>query len=192
MSKNDRTRSKSQDPVTEIRLGLDDLFQALGTALGDISNRLEAQETGEVHRSFEIDTGKGPIRAEAGVRVRFAGAEAVGPSAPQAQPNDVDRTRPEMRRRRSAPEARRPERPVAFEIVEDAENWRLTADMPGVGREDILLTSDEGTLVIETQCQRHYRGRASLPADITVDDLEVKLRNGILELTARRNGAPQR
>lgn len=58
----------------DIRLG--DLFGDLGAALTEMIERLDAGADGEVRRVHEFDTARGPIRAQAGIRIRMGGIEA--------------------------------------------------------------------------------------------------------------------
>ena len=86
------------------------------------------------------------------------------------------------------PGAAPPARPLDIEILQDAETWRLTADIPGVAEDEIRLTREGGALVIETTGARRYKGRADLPDGVALDDIGLSLRNGILELSCPSGG----
>ncbi|MXQ07941.1 Hsp20 family protein [Alphaproteobacteria bacterium GH1-50] len=180
-------RRTDADPVSDIRAGFDGILSALGEALSDISSRIENGNTGEVHRSFDMDTAKGPLRAEAGVRVRFAGQE-IGSTAPRRRAPTTPVNAPRPATRDDTPLSEAPVRKMDHDIVEDDETWRLTADIPGVGREDLVLDLVENTLIITTTGTRRFRGEASLPPGIALDDITVSLRNGILELSCPHGG----
>jgi len=82
----DDKRRKAEDTIAELDLRLDGLLGKLGASLGEMVERLERGEDGEVRRSHEIRTPKGPLRAETGVRVRVGGAQfaAGGPDSPES------------------------------------------------------------------------------------------------------------
>jgi HSP20 family molecular chaperone IbpA len=79
-----------------------------------------------------------------------------------------------------------------FEVFEDSGIWRLTADIPGVEEHEVCLARGDGDLVIETKGVRRFRCVSPLPEGIGPDDLEMSLRNGILELTAAVAGSADR
>lgn len=183
MSPNDKRGKPGSDPLGDLRLGFNGLLGALGEALSEISERLEDGEAGEVRRSFEVDTGRGPLRAEAGVRVRFADPGRTAPLGAERVMTRPVKDAAAPARTPAGAAAERPPRPIDFEIVEDAGTWRLTADIPGVEEGELSLGLADGELAIETTGARRYSGRAALPAGATPKDIGVSLRNGILELS---------
>lgn len=187
MSRDRKDRQQGDAPFVEIRQGIDGLIGTLGEVFSEISDRLETGEAREVRKTFEWDTGKGPVRAEAGVRMRFAdaGQGAASTSRPMTQPANPDRRTPNKPFK--APEPR----PIDFEIVETDGTWRLTADIPGVDDTELFLCEDGGELVIETTGDRKYRVVCPLPDGQTVEGLNVSLRNGILEISSHTDG-PER
>lgn len=171
------------DPFTEIRGGVDGLLSALGSVVSEISDRLESGEEREVHRSFEVDTGKGPVRAEASFRMRFAESANEGrqrKTRSVTEPVDVP-SATATKRSGNSPKGR----PLDFEVVEDGGTWTLSADIPGVERSDLRLSEADGNLVIETIGNRRYRAVCPLPKGVGVATLHVILRNGILELSSK-------
>lgn len=186
MTHDDKPRKPGGDPLGEFAAGFGGLMNALGAAISEISERLDVGETGEVRRSFEVDTGKGPVRAEAGVRIRFADAAGRGEERsgrPFARP--VNAPAPAAKQAPAGAGQGRAVRPLDFDILEDAETWRLTADIPGVEADEITLDVVDGRLVIETTGPRRYRGSADLPAGVLREDIGLTLRNGILELSCK-------
>lgn len=171
-------RKGPKDRMDEIQLGLGGVFDALGEAFSEVTRRLEEGQAGEVRRSYEVDTGKGPLRAEAGIRVRFAGAD-VTPTSPSTSP--VNTPKPA-----APPEARS----IDADILEDADGgWRLTADLPGVALDDLLLSQDGTQLKIETKGARHYRTEFDFPPGRRIEELNVHLNNGILDLSLPQSKA---
>ena len=77
-----------------------------------------------------------------------------------------------------------------FEILEDAGAWRLTADIPGVEESELSLGIADGELVIESTGARRFRGATDVPDGVALEDIEVSLRNGILELSCLTGKAP--
>ena len=78
--KGGRTRSspRGRAALRQIDLQLDGLLGKLGDTLGEMIERLEDGETGEFRRSHELQTPRGPVRAEAGLRVRMGLGDAAG------------------------------------------------------------------------------------------------------------------
>lgn len=190
MTRDDKRRKPGGDPVEELAAGFGGLMNALGAAISEISERLDAGASGEVRRSFEVDTGKGPVRAEAGVRVRFADAAGRGEgAAARAYPRPINTPAPGADAAGAEAARSRRVRPLDFEILKDAETWRLTADIPGVEADEITLDVVDGRLVIETTGHRRYAGAADLPEGVARDDIGLSLRNGILELSCTPGGA---
>lgn len=161
----------------DIRLG--DLLGDLGAALTEMIERLDAGADGEVRRVHEFDTARGPIRTQAGIRIRMGGLEAGRAGRDPARPTGAQHARD------AAPPARPPARPIHADIVDDGAVWRLTADLAGVGREDLALSMAEGELVIEAEARnRRYADRIPVPPGTTLTQLRVSLQNGILEIEA--------
>ena len=117
MTDNGKKRGSGGDPFGDLRVGFDGLLSALGEAITEISDRLETGQSGQIHKSFEVDTGKGPIRAEAGVRVRFADGGGDGRRAgASGMSRPINTPPPAAARPRPSSEA--PVRRIDFEIVE--------------------------------------------------------------------------
>ena len=173
------TRPTGRDAMDEIDLRLGGLLGDLGQAVGEMLSRLDAGEGGEILRSGEIQTGRGPIRAEAGIRVRVAGQD-VGPARtePRSRPAKGDRTPPA--RKTPAP----PVRSIDADILTGDGLWTLTADLPGVTHDGLAVTVDDGALVVRGEGRgRLWEGRFDLPPDTTRSDLDVHLKNGVLEIS---------
>ncbi|ETX15868.1 heat shock protein Hsp20 [Roseivivax halodurans JCM 10272] len=172
-----KRRGPGNDFREEIDLRLDGLLGELGRTLGDMIDRLDGG-SGEVRRSRSFDTGRGPVRAEAGIRIRAAGSDLP-----------TERHKPAARARR--PDTPQPSSPPAVRAIDAAIQhsaglWTLTADLPGVSADDLSLSERDGQLFIAaTTRRRTYEGRFELPPGVRLSDIEVSLRNGILDLTAR-------
>lgn len=181
MSRDRKNSDASGNSPGDIRLGLDGLLGALGDVIAEVSERLESGQSREVRKSFEVDTGRGPVRAEAGVRVRFAddGGRSQTSSRPAAQPVNPRRPSPPT----SSSESK--VRAIDYDVFDDGDTWRLSADIPGVDQGELNLADDDRELVIETTGARKFAARCPLPEGVSAKDLDVSLRNGILELTAQ-------
>ncbi|MEM6939777.1 MAG: Hsp20/alpha crystallin family protein [Pseudomonadota bacterium] len=162
----------------EIDLRLDGLFGELGKVIGEAMEHLE-DGASEIRRSQEFQTKNGPVRAEAGVRVRMGGR--AFPSTDNTQ----DATQPFSRFSEQKSKAMAP-RPITATILEEAGLWSLTADLPGMTQDDLRLDVSAGTLKITAAAHdRRYEDTFDLPHGLSKDDLQVSLRNGILDLTAK-------
>jgi len=79
------------------------------------------------------------------------------------------------------------QREPLVDIIEEDEEIRVIAELPGVDKSDIRLSVTESSLTIDVDApERRYFKELELPADI--DEMTVKstLRNGILETTMRK------
>jgi HSP20 family molecular chaperone IbpA len=76
------------------------------------------------------------------------------------------------------------------EVVDDGRVWRLTADLPGVARDDLELSLEDGLLVISAKARaRCYADRIAVPPGTTLAALRISLQNGILEIEVPSAGA---
>lgn len=170
----DDPRKKINDVRQAIDLQLDGLLGELGKTLGDVFSRLE-NATGEVRRSHSFDTSNGPVRAEAGIRIRVGDEEySSGPtkSAPKkkAEPNPAETSVP---------------RDVSATILVEPGLWSLSAELPGMTEDNLTFSIDAGQLHIHAEGQgRAYSGKFDVPDVLTLDAITVHMRNGILDLSA--------
>ncbi|MEM9425091.1 MAG: Hsp20/alpha crystallin family protein [Pseudomonadota bacterium] len=189
------TRKKSPQKPTgnvldELTLGLSNLLDTFNDTLSDVSQRLENGQSGEVRRNFDLQTSNGPVRAEAGIKVKFADVGQTEFVEPKS--SSVGQRSQGGMRQSSGPSGSasgKKLRSIEFEVLEDPDCWRLVADIPGAEKQDVTMHAENGELVIETTGTRRFRGRCTLPDGLTPSDLEVTLRNGILELIGRKPGA---
>ncbi|MEL6207370.1 MAG: Hsp20/alpha crystallin family protein [Pseudomonadota bacterium] len=83
----DDKRRKIEETMADLDLRLDGLLGKLGGTLGEMLERLDSGETAEFRRDHEVQTARGPLRAETGIRVRMGGLEA-GAAHPGARRRD--------------------------------------------------------------------------------------------------------
>jgi HSP20 family molecular chaperone IbpA len=163
--------------VDGVDAGLGTLLGTLGAALSEVIGRLDQGGAGEVRRDFEVETDRGPLRAQAGIRVRMGGFDTGW-----RDPADAREPAP-VRAGAAAPEG--DARPIATEIVDDGTVWRLTADLPGVARKDLSIMVEHGMLVLSAAGRgRRYSDRFAVPHGTGPEDLRVSLRHGVLEIEA--------
>ncbi len=218
----DEKRKKLDATVTQLDLRLGGLLGKLGDTLAEMADRLEAGEDGEIRRTQEISTPRGPIRAETGIRIRFGGLDtdtarssgsqpagvrpfeptgahpAQGSSKPAAQRGDAGRrargtagSRGEYRGESGRPDVPAGDgtdtsRPPHVETYLDGMRWILCADLPGatLSETDVSVERAEAgaALVVETSGTRQYSFRHALPCEARADEMQIVLRNGILEI----------
>lgn len=159
----------------DIDINIGKLIGNLGEAVNEIINRLDDGKSGEVTREHVFDTANGPIRAQAGVRLRMGGLGGdtqAGPRRPR--PVNPDRTA------RSAPSVA--PRALDYDLIEDEDCWILTADLPGVSTDELILSQDGAVLSVATRGSRRYAADIKVASPFQLDDTAATLRNGILEL----------
>lgn len=172
-------KSRLQDAASEIDLRLGDLLGQLGDALAEAAERLETGDSGEVRREREFDTGAGPIRASAGIKI-----STLGGAARAARTTSGGR-RPDTPVNTPAPAA--PAGPVPRKVdatvFDEQDHWFLVADMPGITKADVTLTVAGDLLRIEAvNDSRHYILETPMPAGR--DGFDCTVQNGILEVQA--------
>lgn len=191
MTRGRRPRSPSGNPLEDLTTGFSGLLDTLGDALSEVSQRLESGQSSELRRSFDLETRNGPVRAEAGIRVKFAEPQGGGSTQPFTKKKGTQTPQSAN----TEPGAKTPPtpaavvRPIDFELTEDAETWRLVADIPGVEEQDISMKREDGELVIETTGRRTFYGRSVIPGWLSLDEVQVNFRNGILELVGQKSEA---
>jgi len=205
------SKKRGRAALEEIDLRLDGLLGTLGSALGEMVERLEQGEAGEVRRSHEVNTPRGPIRAETGVRVRFGLGGAADNSETAAPKPYTRRSQPEGTTAGPAaatatsgnataagagtasgasPEATSAERPLAMDAYETDTHWVISADMPGVTLPELAIEITDDAVVVTSTGARRYTGRHQLPKTVDAADMTAVLRNGVLEISMGllRNG----
>jgi len=77
--------------------------------------------------------------------------------------------------------------PFTSTIVDDKANEvRVTAEMPGVGKSDIELNATDSGLTIKVdKGDRKYYKDVALPAAVNPDSAAAKYNNGVLEVTLK-------
>jgi HSP20 family molecular chaperone IbpA len=179
----------TEDPKKRRRLGvdgldvnLDALLGSLGQALSTAINRLDQAQTSGTETSQTVETPFGPITTSAGFRVRSGGVAAGKATADAPKPVNPSRAAP-------ASPSTEP-RELVYDIFEDDDAWILTADMPGVGTNDVMLSQDGTVLVLTTSGARAYHTRIALPCPCPLDQISRNLSNGVLTLAFPKGVTP--
>ena len=175
------SREKPKDILEEIDLRLNGVLGELGRALGEAISKLE-DGGGEVRHSQSFQTSRGPMRAEAGIRVRMGGMDPGDAESSSPEPQPINTPRP--REDTTAPATGSEPRDIAATIIDGETTWSLTAELPGVSKNQLAIDVGDGALTIEARgAGRHYQGQFDLPKMVSEDDLVVTLNNGILDIT---------
>ena len=66
----------------------------------------------------------------------------------------------------------------------------LTAEMTGVGSDDIRVGLEQGKLTIRGEGDRRYASLIDLPADVDPETLKHTFKNGVLDIVIARKRAP--
>jgi len=87
----------------------------------------------------------------------------------------------------------------AMDVIEEESRFVLRADLPGMRKEDLQLTFQDGVLTIEgerkqesksetsrTYCRERFEGKFArnlrLPDNVEVEKIEATMKDGVLEL----------
>ncbi|MEM0935461.1 MAG: Hsp20/alpha crystallin family protein [Pseudomonadota bacterium] len=199
----DKPRRKLEDAMGEIDTRLSGLLGALGASLSDAIDRLDAEDSAEFRQAQEIRTARGPLRAEAGVRVRFAGQDMDGGSGPQPvkpgrgkprakpahkAPTPTGSATSELKdnvQEQNAPPAAEPREAILESYVEGG-RVIFCADLPGVRLPEVDVTIKEEAqsriLRVATSGARQYTAEHPVPEGADADAMAIVLRNGVLEI----------
>ena len=97
----------------------------------------------------------------------------------------------------------------AVDVREEASQYTVHADLPGVDAKDIHVTADEGVLTIrgERRIEKHQHGtqgferleraegsflrRFTLPENVRTDEIRARHSNGVLEVVIPKQAAPE-
>jgi len=88
-----------------------------------------------------------------------------------------------------------------LDISEDEEKYFVTVDLPGLAKEDVSVTVENGVMKIEGERKEEKKGKYhhteraygkflrsfSLPDDVDASKIEAKAVNGVLELQMPKN-----
>lgn len=66
----------------------------------------------------------------------------------------------------------------------------LTAEMSGVGADDVRVGLDQGKLTLHGEGDRRYYSLIDLPADVDPDTLKHTFKNGVLDIVIARKRTP--
>lgn len=195
MSKRDKSSFDELREEVEVRLG--GILGEMGAALTDALSKIDAQGSGDVQHEVTFDSGKGPVRASAGIRIRPLGGSAAktksdasrDPSKPvntSGSTPKTQHTKPAEPQTANASQSK--PRSIAATIFENDGVWTLVAELPGISLEDVSLSIMDNALSIEAKSSsRHYFGSFALPENISLEDIRTTVQNGILQLAANRS-----
>ncbi|KAJ4958324.1 hypothetical protein NE237_025435 [Protea cynaroides] len=90
-------------------------------------------------------------------------------------------------------------------IKEDDDAYRLSYDLPGLTKEEVKITIEDGYLVIKGEHKeekedsdesaasyRYYNTSIFLPEDAKVDEIKAELKDGVLTITIPRTEKPKK
>lgn len=202
MPEEKKQKTATAETIAELDSRLSGLLGALGSSLSEVLERLEDSGSAEFHRAHDIKTPQGPLRAETGVRIRFAGQDigASSPAQPVNRPRRAPDPRPQAATREDAsptpPDgpgpspspAPAPRQPDLVSYT-SGNTWFLCADLPGVSPSDLTVTLQSDTLPpsiqIQTKGQRRYIAEHLLPPEAKPATMSFELRNGVLEIAVQ-------
>ena len=158
-------------------LGLGGLFKGI-EKLVDLAADLK-EAGGEIRKEGQIDLGqlKEGMKGVFGFSVRTAAG-----GKPVVEPIGNIRKTPR------GPTIEEEREPIT-DVFDEKETIRVYAEMPGVGEEDIKISIKDDILEISAKRgERKYRKEILLPIKTANEDLTSKFKNGVLEITIRKQG----
>ncbi|MEM2174910.1 MAG: archaeal heat shock protein Hsp20 [Candidatus Micrarchaeia archaeon] len=79
------------------------------------------------------------------------------------------------------------EREPFVDVIEEKKNLKIIAELPGVEKEDIDLTTTENGIEIKVDTpERKYYKKLKLPCEIKPETAKANYKNGVLEIVVER------
>lgn len=72
------------------------------------------------------------------------------------------------------------------DVFDEGAEIMVTAELPGVADEDVVVTAGDATLSLETKGDRRFAKEIALPAAVDRTSLRRSYRNGILQMQIRK------
>ncbi len=143
----------------------------------------EMEEMNRLIESMMRSTGSEPLVYGFGVHV---GPDGV----PHMEHFGNVRLTPELNAREDERNVREPF--TSSMIDEKSNELRITAEMPGINKEDIVLESTENEVVIKAEGEgRKYYKSINTPCPVDTDSAAAKYNNGVLEVTIKLKETPK-
>jgi HSP20 family protein len=156
----------------------------LGSEVANAANR-KAGEGAASERSFTIDTPNGPVSGMSRMSFRVGSLSDRMPRGGAARPQAA---RTAERTRKAAPDLDGT-RPPLVDCFDEGDAVVITAELPGVTEDQIRVTVEAASVLIETTGSRRYRTEETLPYPVRAESLSTVLRHGILEIRLARQDA---
>ncbi len=178
MATDDEGPRKGRAPFSGFIEGLTDFVDKLNQ-LAEKGQQL--QKTG----SFKVGgTGEGqkPASGVYGFSVKMG----LGGEAPKVEPFGNIR-RDQVSGEPVVEDVREP----LVDVFDEGDHLMVLAEMPGVEAEDIKVDVDGSQMSVSGERgPRKYRKRFELPATVVGETLKMSAKNGIVEITCAKTGAP--
>eukprot|EP01018_Ginkgo_biloba_P010691 Gb_40446 [translate_table: standard] len=84
---------------------------------------------------------------------------------------------------------------TAYDVAEDEKSYKLRFDMPGLSKEEVKVSVEDGSLVIKgehseeakkenwsTRSYGSYNTRIILPDNVRLEDIKAEMKNGVLQV----------
>ncbi|KAH7445140.1 hypothetical protein KP509_02G109000 [Ceratopteris richardii] len=95
---------------------------------------------------------------------------------------------------------------IPWDVMEDDKCFKMRMDMPGMTKEDVKLSVEDGDLVVKAEhnieegeddwssrSYGSYYARIKLPENVDMNDIKAEMKDGVLKVTApKAEGAKQR
>jgi len=157
--------------------GILERIQKLVEAAGKIEDSGEIGQTGEFQIPGLGEKGKGIF----GFSVKtMAGGEGKGVTVRPF--GNIHKTKEGM----TVEEDREP----VVDVLEEGNQIRVIAELPGVSEGDITYEVAGDVLTISTEGDRQYHAEVLLPSPAETESIESSYNNGVLELKLRKTGSP--
>lgn len=159
---------------------LDDYFEAMDRYFEELFKDVQERVPRELVRERDLPGG-GKIR-EMGPFV-YGYSVSVGPDGKPVV-REFGNIKPSGRGRKPVELSDR--REPLVDVLDEKDEVRIIAELPGVEKENINLSVEGRSLTISVEEPRKYYKAVDLPTDVEAESIKASYKNGILEVSIKK------
>lgn len=175
MAYRDEKDKKNQSELDGDLFGLGGLFKGIEKII-DLAGKLES--SGSINREgvLNLDHIKKDLKGVYGFTIKSAG----GGGSPKVE------TFGNIKKTAEGPTVNEEREPIT-DLYDENDEFVIIAEMPGIEKDDILIDLKEDIIEISTKSKNKcYRKELLLPGKVSIDNMDYKYINGILEIRIKK------
>jgi HSP20 family protein len=158
----------------EIDRMIDEMERAMAESFRDMESQMRAR----THKDGSVRREYGPFVYGYSVKIGPDGKPIV---------REFGNIKPGLGGEKGSPLSLQDRREPLVDVIDEEDQIRVLAELPGVDKKDINLYADEHTLTIKVETpERRYYKELALPDEIDSSSSKSTYRNGILETVLKK------